>query len=154
MKHNENRLVVADAGWAETLPEWLLDEVRNERMTLGLVNIIDSSVHGVGDAEICVYLCTLSLRQPLHHEYAEIYIFLAATLMKKRGIVLADFMEEKLQKGLTHEEHRQLEELRHRIYSARGEIHHPVLDALRQMKKGVERQTETEDSTAPQLTIF
>ena len=154
MKYKGNRLIVADAGWAETIPAWLLEDVKSERMTLGLVNIIDSNISAVGDAEICVYLYTLSLRQPLHHEYAEIYLFLAASLMKKRGMSLADFMEEKLQNGLSKEEQRQLEELRNRIYSIRGDIQHPLFDVLRKMKKGIETGETTETETATQLTLI
>ena len=37
---SRNKLVVANRGWAETIPEWLLDEVRAERLVYGLADIM------------------------------------------------------------------------------------------------------------------
>lgn len=37
-KTKENRLVVADAGWAKTIPEWILEEIKS----FPLVNEHDS----------------------------------------------------------------------------------------------------------------
>ncbi|MBI5806268.1 hypothetical protein HZA73_09500 [candidate division TA06 bacterium] len=152
MNSKENRLVVADAGWAETIPSWLLDEIRSERLTLGLLNILDPGSSSVGDAELCAYLYTLSLRQPLTTDYTGIYIYLTATLMKRKDKSLVDFMEEKLKQGLTREEVRKLDELRNTIHRIRGEINHPVLDVLRKLKKGFNDQEETESTN--QLTIL
>jgi len=132
-----NRLVVADSGWAETIPEWLLDEVRAERLTLGLGGLISPDCEKVGDAEVCVYLYTASLTVGLPHEDAEIYIYLTAKLMKRRGQELPDFMAEKLERGFA-DESRELEHLRNEIYSKRGgDISHPLLDAMRSLKKEI-----------------
>ena len=152
MNSKDNRLVVADAGWAETIPSWMLDEIRSERLTLGLINILDPGSSSVGDAELCAYLYTLSLRQPLTTDYTGIYIFLMATLMKRKDKSLLDCMEEKLKQGLTREETRKLEELRNTIHRVRGEINHPVLDVQRKFKQGFKDQEEPENTT--QLTIL
>jgi len=137
----ENRLVVGDRSWAEDIPEWLLNEIRAERMILGLGSIIKPDCEKVGDAEVIVYLMTASLRSPISSEYTEIYVYLTAKMMKKRGKQLEDFMEKKLKNGLTDYEERELKELREMIYRKRGgEINHPVLNLMRNWKKDIEKE--------------
>jgi len=48
----KNRLVVADSGWAETLPDWLIKEVKAERLMYGLASITNPNCPKVGDAEM------------------------------------------------------------------------------------------------------
>lgn len=128
----KNRLVVANAGWAGTLPEWLKQEVREERLTLGIVDAVKKT-EKVGDAEVCTYLYTASLTAPMPHNWNGIYLFLAARLMRRRGKQIPDFMAEKLEAGLVPDEARELESLRRELYRRRGgEIAHPLLDALRE----------------------
>ncbi|MBI4444308.1 MAG: hypothetical protein HY645_00245 [Acidobacteria bacterium] len=135
----ENRLVVANAGWGQTLPQWLLDAVREERLTLGMAGVI-KPMQEVGDAEACAYLYTASLTSPMPHNLNQIYFWLGAKLMKQRGMELADFMEEKLEAGLTADEERELAELKRELFRKRGgEISHPLLDVLREFKKGQRR---------------
>jgi len=137
----ENRLVVADSGWAEQIPEWLLDEVRAERLTLGLGDLISPDCEKVGDAEVCVYLYTASLTAPMSSEDMGIYFYLTAKLMKRVGQELPDFLAEKLERGLSADESRELEHLRNDIYSKRGgDISHPILDAMRSLKKEVSKK--------------
>ncbi len=114
----ENRLVVGDVGWAETIPDWLLEEVKAERFFLGLGSLI-SDCEKVGDAEACVYLYTASLRQPLDHYQAEVYIYLTAKL---------------------------------------GEINHPLLNAMRGLKKEIDKDArkfaEMEEVGQQRLEVF
>ncbi len=134
-KKKENRLVVADLGWAETIPEWLLEEVKTERMIYGLGSLINPDCPKVGDAEICVYLYTASLRVPLSTEQTNIYIYLASKLMKKRNKDLPKDFVKALKMGLSNDEERDLKELREVLYRKRGgEISHPLLDAMRSLK--------------------
>src|SRR5664280_3150347 len=94
---NKNRLVVADAGWAQDLPEWLLEEIRIERLTLAMAALTHEMAdhEKVGDAEMVAYLMTASLRAPLIREDAEIYIYLTAKLMQRKGKELENFMRAK-----------------------------------------------------------
>lgn len=138
----ENRLVVANAGWADAIPEWLLDAVKVERLTQGFGNLINPTRHNggdypkVGDAEACVYLYTASLSAPLPHELGEVYLHLTAKLLKAKGIEPPDFAREKLEKGLSADEERELRRLRETLYNKRGgEISSPLFDALRSLKK-------------------
>ncbi len=132
-KTKENKLIVADAGWAETLPEWLLDEIKAERMTIGLARMIKPEIEPVGDAEVLAYLYTASLRAPMTHELSQIYFYLSGKLVKRsEEREMPDFIREKLKQGLTEDEERELADLRRMIFEKRGgEVSHPLFDALR-----------------------
>jgi len=135
-KLKENRLVVGDAGWADCIPDWLLEEIKTERMVLGLVAIGNdefSDVDKVGDAEIVAYLMTASFRAPLPHYLAEVYFYVTTKVMERRG---ATVPPEIRKTELSKDEERELKELKYTIYRARGgDIQHPVLNALRDLKK-------------------
>ncbi len=138
-KQKENRLVVADAGWAESIPEWITEEIKEERILNGMVDIINKT-ETVGDAEVLAYLFTANLHGPVSHEFGQIYIYLIGKIMKRvKGLSdkeLPDFCREKLEKGLVDDEKRQLEELKYDLYRKRGgKINHPVLDILRELGK-------------------
>ena len=133
----ENKLVVADSGWGKSIPEWIKEAIRDERIVSGMINVMDKKEEKVGDAEVLAYLMTLSLRKPLHHNTSQIYFYLGGKVMKKKNIEgLPDFMEEKLKQGLNSDEERELDRLSRDIYKARGgEISHPLFDLLKQLKK-------------------
>lgn len=128
--NKENRLVVADIGWAESIPEWIKEEIKGERMINGIVNVIGGEDR-VGNAEVVAYLYTASLRSPMSNENNKIYLKLSGELMKKRNMEIPDFMNvgelDEYEKGI-------LEELRDNIKRARGKLHHPLFDMLRQIR--------------------
>ena len=145
-----NRLVVGDSQWADVIPQWLLDEISAERLIYGLAGLLNPDMPKVGDAEVLAYLMTASLRAPLSHEYAEIYVYLTAKVLEKNGRVIEDFMTEKLEHGLTRDEERLFEELKGNIYRARGgEIDTPLLSAMRDLKKSIMRRKDN-----PQLSLI
>ena len=131
-KIKENRLVVGDKAWAECIPEWLLEEAKHERLILGLASNIHPDGIKIGDAEVCIYLMTTSLRQPLSSDHTEIYMFLTTKLMKgKNKDVPTDIQKD----NLTEWQERKLDELRSMIYDKRGgEINHPILNLMRAIK--------------------
>ena len=144
----KNRLIVGDMCWADTIPEWLLNEVKAERLIYGLVGLINPDAPRVGDAELCVYLYTASLRAPMYDEHNQIYIYLVAKLMRKQGKELQDFMQEKLDRGLSLDEERELKALKDMIYSRRGgDINHPVLNFMREWKKEIDEKKRTGQRT-------
>ena len=135
-----NKLVVSDIGWAETIPEWLLDEIRAERLILGLASIGRDleDWQKVGDAEVLVYLMTESLRQPLSKEHFNIYLYLFNKIMKRRGKEIPEELE--FNRELDDYEQHILKELKYMIYKHRGgDIDHPLLNAMRELKKDIER---------------
>ena len=146
----KNRLVVGDATWADMIPDWLLEEIKFERLMYGLATISNPEATKIGDAEIIAYLMTASMRAPMPSEYVEIYVYLTAKVMKRQGKELPDFMEEKLERGLTQQEEYDLKELRSMIFDKRGgEIDTPLLNAMRTLKKDIDRK-----KTDPQLSLF
>ncbi len=133
-KTKENKLVVGSKTWADVIPEWLLEEIQYERVTLGLINLINPDSQKVGDAEVIAYLMTASLLTPLPSELTEIYTFLTAKMMSKKGKNMDQFLQDKLERGLSEYERTELERLRNTIYKQRGgDISHPLLDVLREM---------------------
>lgn len=103
----ENRLIVADKGWAESIPGWLKEEVIMERML---------NPDKVGDAELCLYLFTASLKAPMGHNMSRVYFYLTNKIMKSKGIELPLEVGDKLDPDQEGE----LDQLRREIYKARG----------------------------------
>ena len=146
----KNRLVVGDASWADMIPDWLLEEIKAERLIYGLAGISNPEAPKVGDAEVAAYLMTASMRAPIPSEYVEIYTYLTARLMERQGKELPDFMAEKLERGLTQYEEYTLENIKGDIYRARGgEIDTPLLNMMRAFKKEIDKKKDE-----PQLSLF
>jgi len=136
----ENRLIVGDITWIDTIPEWLLEEVKAERLIYGLASLIGRGPK-VGDAEVCVYLMTASHRSVLSSEHVNIYMYLVTRLFKRRD---KEVPEDIRKDELTEWEEHELEELRDTIYRSRGgEISHPLLDAMRHLKKDIKRKEKS-----------
>ena len=136
MKTKENKLVVGSMAWSDTIPDWLLEAVRVERMICGLAGIIGKGPEEeqeVGDAEVCVYLYTASLAAPLDSEMTTIYLYLTTKFMQKRKVTIPkDIRVEQL----TRYEQSELSRLKRQLYSKRGgEINHPLFDVMKQLKK-------------------
>lgn len=127
-------MVVADAGWAETIPDWLMEAVKAERLVGGFTDLLDKGKEEVGDAEACVYLYTASLRAPMSHEHTQIYMHLCTKLMKRvKGVDVPDDI--KVQE-LPPYEQSELKDLKRMLWKKRGgKIKSPLFDALAMLKK-------------------
>ena len=136
----KNKLIVANLGWSETIPEWLLEEVRAERLILGLAGIYKDleDWQKVGDTEVLIYLYTESLTQPLSKEHFNLYLYLFNKIMRRRGIEIPEDL--KFSRELDRYEQHILRELKYMIYNRRGrDIEHPLLNAMRELKRDVEK---------------
>ena len=134
-KQKKNLLVVGDREWAKDIPEWLLDDVKAERMVYGLASLMNGGRPHVGDAEVAVYLMTASLRQPLSSDHTNIYMYLVTRLFAKKN---KEVPEDMRREELTEWEEHEFRELQDMIYRCRGgEIHHPILEMMRQLKKDI-----------------
>jgi len=153
MPVKENKLVVGSSPWAESLPEWLLDEIKNERLILGLISVVTSDVPKVGDAEIIAYLMTSCLVAPLPSTEAKIYFYLTTKILRKRkrAVPIEICVEE-----ISEYEQRQLEKLRTMIYDKRGgEIQHPLLNMMRIFKKEINKNNRSKwPKKSNQLSLF
>lgn len=120
-----NPLVVANTGWAETIPEWIKQEIEKERLIEDFKNSLKKKKdweQKVGLAEVCAYLYTASLTYPLSYHDGKIYLWVSSKLMQDAGKEVPEFAKEHLDKGLDIDEKRMLEDLRYKIYKRRGNI--------------------------------
>ncbi len=139
MKIKENKLVVGDIEWAKSIPEWVKEAIKEERMLNGMIGIMTGKEE-VGDAEVLAYLFTANLRGPITHYLSEVYIYLTGVCMQRHQKIkldeLPDFCREKVKKGLSEDEKREFEELKQDLFRVRGgKINSPILDILRDLKK-------------------
>lgn len=137
----ENRLVVADIGWAETIPDWLKKAVETERLGEGFADVLGKGNDGrAGLAEVCVYLYTASLRHGLDYHHGQIYFYVMGKVTERHQGKAPDlpFVKEVLEKGLDVDEQRLLDQLRSELYRKRGGvIRHPLFDALKTLRKEI-----------------
>ena len=160
MEKKENRLVVGDSSWAETIPKWLLKEIESERFVDCACSLLgkNRSEEKASDAECVAYLMPASMRAPLHSEYVNIYLYLSAKVMLKAKRFesedkLPDFVKETYKKGLTDYEQQLLNELKSDIGRKRGKVKHPIFEALREVfkesKKEKRKQRARGRATSP-----
>lgn len=117
-KKGNTLLVIANAEWAKTLPEWLLKEIEAERVIAGFCDLLGKEHEPVGDAEVVAYLMTASLTAPLPYEYTNIYLYCAGRVLERcrRGPVPTDIRVTRL----TEAEAYALKRLRGDIFDKRG----------------------------------
>lgn len=151
MKKNKeqphNRLVVGSMAWADTIPQWILDEVASERTLIAALNCTGKKLQGweqVGDAEVVAYLMPATMAHPVDSDYVTIYLYLSSKLMiqTKRASkeTLPSELKQALTKGLTTYQESLLRNLKSKIGRARGNVHHPVFDALLEVFKHSNRE--------------
>jgi len=69
-------IIVFPGGWGDTLPEWLKNAITLERLAMNMRALKGEEMTGT-DAEACAYLNTASLTQPMDHDWAQIYLYIA-----------------------------------------------------------------------------
>ncbi|MDP2907074.1 MAG: hypothetical protein Q8O03_03980 [Nanoarchaeota archaeon] len=138
----KNKLIVADKGWLETAPEWLIENVKKERQLSAITDLRPDAKEEVGDAEMCLYLYTLSLKMPMTAEMTKIYMYLCNKLLKQKDIEIPDGIKID---GLEEYEEKELDKLKHELWVKRGgRIHTPVTDAMAEAFKKTKKRKNTE----------
>jgi hypothetical protein len=75
-------IIVFPGGWGDTLPEWLKTAITLERMLENMKP--PKGVEPIGtDAEVCAYLMTVSLTQPIDSDWTQIYLYVAGKTCKR-----------------------------------------------------------------------
>lgn len=108
-------LVVADAGWADTIPKWMRDEVPLERMArlAGTLKGGSEDDEYATDIEAAIYLYTASLAAPLDRQRTDIYLYLCTKYEKRLGKQVPN----DIRKGeISDYDKRELDELKDWIY--------------------------------------
>ena len=75
-------IIVFPGGWGDTLPEWLKGTITLERLEMNMRALKGEEMTGT-DAEACAYLYTVSLTQPMDHDWTQIYLFIATKVYEK-----------------------------------------------------------------------
>ena len=70
-------IIVFPGGWGDTIPEWLKTAITLERM-MGNMKALKGEESMGTDAEVCAYLMTLSLTQPMDSDWTQIYLYVAS----------------------------------------------------------------------------
>jgi hypothetical protein len=128
-----NPIIVADAGWADSIPDWLRQEIEAERMLSALSDLSGrgENPEEVGDAECAAYLMTASLATPMSGEWARIYQYLCTGLMKKSRDTAVP--EDIAVHDLSEDEQRLLKDLRSRLFKKRGgKVRNELTDTMEQ----------------------
>ncbi|GAI34593.1 unnamed protein product, partial [marine sediment metagenome] len=69
-------IIVFPGGWGDSLPDWLKTSITLERLVMNMRALKGEQPTGT-DAEACAYLNTASLTQPMDHDWAQIYLYIA-----------------------------------------------------------------------------
>ena len=90
-------IIVFPGGWGDTLPDWLKQAITLERLAMNMKALKGELPTGT-DAEACAYLNTASLTQPIDHDWAQIYLYIAGKTYQrhKHGEVPEDIKVETL----------------------------------------------------------
>ena len=107
-------MVVADVGWADTIPKWMRDEVPIERMARLAGTLKGKSGEYATDIEATIYLYTASLAAPIDRQWADIYLYLCTKYEKRLGKQVPNEIRKET---ISEYDERELNELKHWIYN-------------------------------------
>jgi len=94
-------IIVFPGGWMnDIIPDWLKGAITLERLTMNMKALKGEEMMGT-DAEALAYIMPASMEFPLGHDWTQIYLYLATTVMKrhKQAEVPDDIKVESLDKG-------------------------------------------------------
>jgi len=77
-------ILVFPGGWGDALPEWLKNAITLERLAMNMKALKGEEMTGT-DAEACAYLFTAALTQPMDHDWAQIYLYVATKTYRRWG---------------------------------------------------------------------
>ena len=142
-------IIVFPGGWGDTLPEWLKGAITLERLEMNMRALKGEEMTGT-DTEVCAYLMTVSLTQPMDHDWTQIYLYITGrtcTRWKK-----SEMPEDILVESLNDEQMRDLNRLKAWLYSKRINIRLERDRAERRQKK--EEEAAKREAEQPALFDF
>jgi hypothetical protein len=130
-------ILVFPGGWGDTLPEWLKNAIPLERLAMNMRALKGEEMTGT-DAEACAYLYTAALTNPMDHDWAQIYLYIATQTYRRWGKneMPPDIAVDKLD----DEQMRDLNRLKEWLYRKRTTI--------RQERDRAERRQKREEEAA------
>ena len=140
-------IIVYPSGWEDTMPDWIKPAITLERLIECMKSTKGGEPTGT-DAEALAYMYPASLAFPLDHDWTQIYLYLASTVIArhKQTEVPGDIKVE----SLNDEQLRDLNRLKAWIYKKRIEARLERDRAERRQKK----EEETAKRKAEQPALF
>ena len=112
-------ILVFPGGWGDTLPDWIKGAITLERLIENVRALKEGEMTGT-DAEACAYLMTVSLTQPIDHDWTKIYLYVAGKVCRQHK--QAEIPEDILVESLDAEQMRDLNRLKAWIYDRRIKV--------------------------------
>ncbi|WP_309492682.1 hypothetical protein [Candidatus Hecatella orcuttiae] len=110
-------IITHQGGWGDTVPEWLVAEIKLQRLAENLRRLKGEAVEEAGDAEALAYLYTAFLSVPPSEKWTRIYSYLLGKVARGRLRVPSEIEV----KELSDYEQEKLRELKRWIYRKRAE---------------------------------
>lgn len=116
-------ILVFPGGWGDTLPDWIKTSITLERLMENMKALKGEEMTGT-DAEACAYLYTVSLTQPMGHDWSQVYLYVAGKVYERHrtkdsGVT---FPEDIRVKELTRNQQDDLAHLKAWIYDRRAQV--------------------------------
>ena len=140
-------ILVFPGGWGDTLPEWLKNAITLERLGMNMRELKGELPTGT-DAEACAYLYTASLTQPMDHDWAQIYLYIATQTYRRWG--KNEMPSDIAVESINDDQMRDLNRLKTWIYHKRVKVREERDRAERRQK----RQEEAAAREAAQPALF
>jgi len=142
-------ILVFPGGWGDTLPEWLKNAITLERLEMNMRALKGEEMTGT-DAEVCAYLYTAALTQPMDHDWGQIYLYIATKTYRRWGKneMPADIAVD----SITDEQIRELKKLKEWLYTKRITLRLDRDRAERRQKK--EEEVAKRKAEKPALFEF
>lgn len=142
-------IIVFPGGWGDSLPDWLKSTITLERLVENMKALTGEEMTGT-DAEVCAYLNTVSLTQPIDNDWTQIYLYVATkTCEKWRTKDSGAQMPTDIRvDSLTAGQMRNLERLKDWLYHTRVKARQERDRAERQGKRKEEATREKEEQPA------
>jgi len=140
-------ILVFPGGWGDTLPEWLKNAITLERLGMNMRELKGELPTGT-DAEACAYLYTASLTQPMDHDWAQIYLYIATQTYRRWG--KNEMPSDIAVESINDDQMRDLNRLKAWIYHKRVKVREERDRAGRRQK----RQEEAAAREAAQPALF
>ena len=142
-------IIVFPGGWGDSLPEWIKPAITLERLAMNMRALKGEEMTGT-DAEACAYLYTAALTQPMDHDWAQIYLYIANKVYKthRQGEVPEDIQVE----SLRDDQMADLNRLKEWLYRKRTQVRGERDRAERRQKR--EEEADKRRSKQPALFEF
>ena len=128
-------IVVFPGSWGEDLPEWLKNAITLERLEMNMRALKGEEMTGT-DAEACAYLFSAALTQPMDHDWAQIYLYIATKTYRRWG--RKEMPTDIAVDSINDDQMRELNRLKEWLYHKRTQVRLERDLAQKQQKKGEE----------------